>query len=204
VTLALSFLVGFFVLPAKERPVPVTIAPRTGGGVWVVLPDHGFSSFGVPKGMRLKSGPRALGKMMPATRGKILFRGVTEGTVGSLTLEDGVFVRVDVGSSKCFTGVMVREPTTALHSKDGYTRVEMVMVETQPAFGCDEPPPTSWQGGGAHGGLRVTIDAKGRVVGIQLVGYLFSMLFVREGETRPDLLRRLGQENREEVQHQAE
>lgn len=200
-------LVGFFTLPVKnlDRPFPVSVLPRTGGGLWVVLPDQGYAAKTLPASLRkLKPGPPALRKLVPNLAGKIVFTAVSEGTVGRLVIEDGAFARAELGASKCTAGVLLLEPREKPRVKKGFTRVELIFAETDPSFGCDDPPPEKWRGHGVNAGVRLTFDATGRPVGVQLYGYMFSMLFLREGETRPELLRMLASENDEEIGHQAE
>src|SRR5688500_10165174 len=167
-------LVGFFTLPPARddpdaKPVPVTIAPRTGGGLWIVLPDSGGGARAVPAHLRkLRPGPAALKKALPAMKGKLGFRAVSDATSGTLVLEDGVLVRATLGAGKCTTGALIRDPSTAPTTSGGFTRADFLIVETDPGFGCDEPAPKSWKGHGLQGGLRVTFDTAGRPVGAQL------------------------------------
>jgi hypothetical protein len=202
-----AVLVGFFTVAVKnlDEPVPVSVLPRTGGGLWVVLPYAGYAAKSLPASLRkLKPGPPALRKLVPQLAGKIVFSAVSEGTVGRLVIEDGVFVRAELGAAKCTSGVLLRQPLEKPRSKHGFTRVELIFVETDPVIGCEDPPPEKWQEKGVNAGVRLTFDATGRPVGVQLFGYMFSMVFLREGEKRPELLRMLASENDEEIGHQAE
>jgi hypothetical protein len=207
-TVAAAF--GFFTLPpVRDDPdakkVPITILPRTGGGMWIVTPASGSHAATLPGRFRkVRLGPPPLRGVVAAMKGKIAFRASGQGTAGSLILEDGVLARVELGAGKCTTGAVVLDPSTAPKTDGGLTRADFLLIETDPPFACDAPPPDTWQGHGLHGGLRITFDGAGRPVGVQLVGYMFSMVFVREGESRPEVVRRLVRENQDEVMRQAE